>query len=166
MKKVDQKSSSKINFKNQLQKSIFWTRNFKNLVQMNRGYVYLKFCTLSCKTGIRCPPTNPTSTYKSGQVLNLIAVYNDLPKRFLSARKMHPSCNGRYWHISPVHAEKKFLLAGKLFKVNYQCVCNEHISVSNTPKMLKNWSTTCDFIVRAWHFEAEINGWKLHIVVF
>ena len=81
-------------------------------------YIYLKFCTLSCKTGIRCPPSNPTSTYKSGQVLNFIAVYNDLPKRFLSARKMHPSCNGRYWHISPVHVEKKFLQVRILFKVN------------------------------------------------
>ena len=54
---------------------------------------------------------------------------------------------------------------------NYQCVCNaKHISVSNTPKMLKNLivkrSTTCDFTISAWHFEAEINSWKWHIVVF
>ena len=112
-----EKGRQKIKFKNQLQKSTSKI-NFKNQFSeleiskikcrwIGGMYIYLKFCTLSCKTGIRCPPTNPTSTYKSGQVLNLIAVYNDLPKRFLSARKMHPSCNGRYWHISPVHVKRQ-----------------------------------------------------------
>jgi hypothetical protein len=95
----------------------------------------MKVCTLSCKIGIRCLPSNPKSTYKSGQVLNLIAVYNDLPKRFLSAQKMNPSCNGRYWHICPVHVKKKwgYIQSGKMeLKLSLK-------NQKNAPKIMIKW---------------------------